>query len=79
MFIFSSIGFEEGVELAFHELRKVGAGTVFGLGKECLRVLLTQVVQRGLFQAVALVMNRGAIRHPLRLLHPGLQSRHPRL
>ena len=58
------------------ELRQVGAGSVFGLGEESRGVLLHQAVQRGLFRAVALVVDRGAIRRPLGLpangLHAGL-------
>jgi hypothetical protein len=42
--------FEEGVELVLEELRQVGAGSVFGLGKEGRGVLLHQAVERGLFR-----------------------------
>jgi hypothetical protein len=52
------------------------AGSVFGLGEEGRCVLLHQSVQRGLFRAVAIVVDRGAIRRPLGLpaagLHDGL-------
>ena len=62
--------------LSLDELRQVGAGSVFGLGEESRGVLLHQSVQRGLFRAVALVVDRGAIRRPLGLpangLHAGL-------
>ena len=70
--------FEEGVELVFDELRQVGAGSVFGLGEEGRGVLLKQAVQRGLLWAVAIVVDRGAIRRPLGLLHRGLHARLPR-
>ena len=55
---------DEGVELVFDELRQVGAGSVFGLGKEGRGVLLHQAVKRGLFRAVTLVVNWGAVRRP---------------
>jgi hypothetical protein len=61
--------FEEDVELVLDELRQVGTGSVFGLGEEGRGVLLHQAVQRGLFRAVALVVDRGAIRRP-----PGLPA-----
>ena len=70
--------FEESVELVFDELRQVGAGSVFGLGEEGRGVLLNQAVQRGLFRAVALVVDRGAIRRPLGLPANGLHARLPR-
>ena len=54
--------FEEGVELVLHELRQVGAGSVFGLGDEGRGMLLHQAVQRGLFRAVALASEQGC--HP---------------
>jgi hypothetical protein len=41
-------------------------------------VLLHQAVQRGLFRAVALVVDRGAIRSPLGLPADGLHARLPR-
>ena len=68
--------FEEGVELVLNELRQASACSVFGLGDEGRGVLLHQAVQRGLFRAVALVVNRRAIGRPLGLpandLHAGL-------
>ena len=68
--------FEEGVELVFDELRQVRARSIFGLGEEGCGVLLHQSVQRGLFRAVAIVVDRGAIRRTLGLpadgLHDGL-------
>ena len=48
---------EERVELVLNELRQVGACSVFGLGDEGRGVLLHQAVQRGLFRAVALVVD----------------------
>jgi len=50
----------------------------FGLGDEGCGVLLHQAVQRGLLRAVALVVNRGAIRRPLGLPADGLQVRLPK-
>jgi hypothetical protein len=70
--------FEEGVELILDELRQVGASSVFGLGEEGCGVLLHEAVWRGLFRAVALVVDRGAIRCPLRLPADGLLARLPR-
>ena len=70
--------FEKGVELVFDELRQVGAGSVFGLSEESRGVLLRQVVQHGLFRAVALAVDRGAIRRPLGLPADGLHARLPK-
>ena len=42
-------------------------------------MLLDQAVQRGLFGAVALVADRGAIRRPLGLSADGLHAMLPRL
>jgi len=70
--------FEEGVELVFDELRQFGAGLSLNLREEGRRVLLHQAVQRGLFRAVALVMDRGAIRRPLGLPANGLHARLPK-
>ena len=64
--------FEEGVELVPHKLRQVGAGS--GLRDEGRGVLLHQAVQRGVFGAVTLVVDRGAIGRPLGLLHRGLHA-----
>ena len=68
--------FEECVELVFDELRQIGAGLGLSLREESRRVLLHQTVQRGMFRAMALVVDRGAIRRPLGLpangLHDGL-------
>ena len=55
-------------------LRQVGAGSVFGLGEEGRGVLLNQAVQRGLLGAMAVVVDRGAIRRLLGLLHRGLHA-----
>ena len=54
--------FEKGVELVLHELRQVGADSVFGLLEESGDVLLHQTVQRGLLGAVALASEQGC--HP---------------
>ena len=70
--------FEEGVELVLHELRQVGSGCRFGLGEEGRGVLLNQPVQRGLFRAVAFVVDRGNIERPAGLLVDGLHTRLPR-
>ena len=56
--------FEKSVELVFDELRQVGPGVRLCLGDEGRSVLLHQAVQRGLFGAVALVVDRGATRRP---------------
>ena len=54
---------EEGVELVLDELRQVGAGCGLSLLEEGRGVLLHRAIQLGLFGAVALVVDRGAIRH----------------
>ena len=48
-------------------LLQVGTGSVCGLGEEGRGVLLNRVVQRGLFQAVVLVVKGGAARRSLGL------------
>ena len=68
--------FEEGVEPVLDELRQVGAG--LSLREEGRRVLLHQAVQRGLFRAVAFVVDRSAIRRPLGLPASGLHKGLPR-
>jgi hypothetical protein len=68
----------ERVELVPNELRQVGACSVFGLGEEGRGVLLQQTVQRGLFRAVALVVDRGASGRPLWLPANGLHCGPPR-
>ena len=70
--------FEKGVELVFDELRQVGPGGHLCLGDEGGGVLLHQAVQRGLLQASALVVDRGAIRRPLGLPADGLHARLPK-
>jgi hypothetical protein len=67
--------FEEGVELVFDELRQVCAGRVFGLSEERRGVLLHKAVQRGLFRAVAFLVDRGAVRRPPGLPADGLRAR----
>ena len=67
--------FEEGV---VDELRQVGAGSVFGPGEENHGMWLNQAVQRGLFRAVALVVDRSTIRRPPGLLHRGLHATVPK-
>ena len=57
---------------------QVGVCSVFGLGEEGRGVLLHQSVQRGLLRAVALVVDRGAIRRPLGLRADGLHARLPK-
>jgi hypothetical protein len=69
---------QEGVELVLHELRQVDAGSFFGLGEEGRSVLLHEAVQRGLLRAVALVVNRGAIRRPPCVPASGLHARLPK-
>jgi len=54
--------FEKGVELVLDELRQVCAGCSLSLLEEGGGVLLHQAVQRSLLRAVALVMDRGAVR-----------------
>ena len=58
---------EEGVGLVLDELRQAGTGGLLGLDEEGLGVLLHQAVQRGLLGAVALVVDRRAIRRPVGL------------
>ena len=69
---------EDGVERVFDEARQRRAGTGLGVRDEAGRVLLHQAVQRGLLRAVALVVDRGAIRHPLTLQASGLHAGLPR-
>ena len=70
--------FEEGVELILDESRQVGTSLGPGLGEEGCSVLLHQAVQRGLFCAVALEVDRGPVRRPLRLPADGLHARLPK-
>jgi hypothetical protein len=69
---------KERVELVFDELRQVGACSVFGLDDEGRGVLPHQAVQRGLFRAVALLVDRSASRRPLGLPADGLYARLPK-
>ncbi len=69
---------EEGVELVLDEPRQLGPGAGLGVGDEAGRMLLHQAVQRGLLRAVALVVDRGAIRRPLGLPADGLHARLPK-
>ena len=64
---------------ALDVLRQGRSGSGFDLGEEGRGVLLHQAVQHGLLGAVALVVNRRAIRRPLGLLHRGLHAMLPRL
>ena len=59
-------------------LQQVGAGSLFGLGKEGCGMLQNQAVQRALLWAMAVVVDRGAIRRPLGLLHLGLHATIPK-
>ena len=71
--------FEKGFELVLGELRQFGASGGLSLLEEGGGVLLHQAVQRGLFGAVALAVDRGAIRRPLGLPADGLHAMLPRL
>ena len=55
--------------------RHVSAGSVFGPREEGRSVLQRQAVQRGLFWAVALVVDGGALRCPLGLPANGLHAK----
>ena len=68
---------QEGVELVFDEPRQLSPGAGLGVGNEAGCVLLDQAVQRGLFRAMPLVVQRGAVRRPLGLLADGLHARLP--
>jgi hypothetical protein len=71
--------FEEGIELVPHKLRQVGTGCSLSLLEEGGGVMLQQAVQRGLPRSVALVVDRGVVRHPLGLPANGLHAKLPRL
>ena len=62
---------EERLELVLDEPGQLGAGAGLGVRDEAGRVLLHQAVQRGLFGAVACVVDRGGIGSPLGLLRRG--------
>ena len=66
--------FEEGIELLLDEAWQLAAGAGLGVGDETRGMLLHQAVQRGLLRAVALVVQRGAVRRPLGLPADGLQA-----
>ena len=65
---------QDGVKLVFDELWQVGAGSSLGLLEEGRSVPLYQTVLRGLFRAVTLVLNRGAIERLAGLLLRGLHA-----
>ncbi len=69
--------FEEPVALVL-ELRQVCAGRGLGLGEERRGVLMHRAVQRGLFRAVAFVVDRVAIQRLLRLPADGSHARRPK-
>ena len=59
-------------------LPQLGPGAGFGVGNEAGRVLLHQAVQRSVLWAIALVVDRDAIRRPLGLPTDGLHAWLPR-
>ena len=69
------IAFEEGVELALHELQQLRADGHLSLLDEGRGMLPHQSVQRGLFGAVTLAVDRSAIRRPLGRPTDGLHAR----
>ena len=56
---------EDGVKLVLDEARQLRSGAGLGVRDETGGVLLNQAVQRGLFGAVSLIVQRGAIGRPL--------------
>jgi hypothetical protein len=66
---------EEGVEFVRHELRQLGAHGCLGFGEEGRGVLLDQALQRGLFRAVPIAVNRGGIRRTRGLSANGSYAR----
>jgi len=72
------IALQEGVELVLHKPWQFRTSDGFGLGNEGCGVQLHQAVKRGLLRAVALVVNRGAIRRPLGPPANGLHARLPK-
>lgn len=68
---------EECVELVLDEAGQFGTRADFSVGDEAGRVLLLQAVQSGLLRAVALAVDQGAIRRPLRLSAYDLPARLP--
>ena len=69
---------QEGVELLLEEPGQLATGAGFGVGDEAGRVLLHQAVQRALLWSMALVVDRGAIGHPLWVPADGLHARLPK-
>jgi hypothetical protein len=69
--------FEEGVELNLCDLRYVGPSSIFGLCEEGRGVPLHWAARRGLFRAVALLVDWGAVLRPLGLPADGLHARLP--
>jgi hypothetical protein len=69
---------EQDVELVLDEPRELGPGAGFGVGDEAGRVLLHQAVQRRVLRAMALVVDRHALRRPLGLPGNGLHAWLPR-
>ena len=71
-----------GVELVLDEPRQLRSCAGLGVGDEVVRVLPHQAVQLCLLGAVAFVVERGAIGHPMgllrRALHDGLPVRRAR-
>ena len=67
--------FEEGGDLVLDELRQVGPS--LSRREKGRSALLHQVVQRGLFRAVALIVGRSSILRPLGLPANGLHARFP--
>ena len=70
--------FEEGVELVLDEPGQFGPSAGFSVRDEAGRMLLHLAVQRSLLRALALVVDRGAVRRPLGRSADGLHVRHPR-
>jgi hypothetical protein len=66
---------QERVEPVLRESRQVGTGSVLGLAEESRSVLLHRALRCGLFRAVALEVERAAIRRPLALPADGLHAR----
>ena len=66
---------EEGAELVPHKLRQVGARCGLSLLEEGRGVLLHKAIPHGLLRAVALVVDRGAIRCAVGSPVDGLHTR----
>lgn len=67
--------FKEGIEIARHDLRQVGAGSVFGRNEESRCEPPRQAVLRGLLETVETMVNRGAVQRPHELLVTGLHAK----